>query len=281
MKFSNALLPALLVAFSTATLLTGCSQAEKRETAKADPDTSSSLLSRSGLSKSGSLIPQSQKKVRDPEAAFDIAHLQERDGQYQKARTAYEQLVEACPDNAKYQHRLGVVCMQMGDTDQGLEHLRLAEVNSPGNSEILNDLGYACLLAGKYDLAQQVLLTALEANPNDQRATNNLGMAYGLSGDFNHAFTTFRRIMPEADAMSNLGYVATQVGRMDFAVECYSKALKADPTHQKAAEALVQVADLNRMIEQRRDIAKATSEQKSSGSGVIQTGGTSNPSKPE
>lgn len=251
-------------------LTSGCSQGSRlRPFAKKDK-----------VEKTGTAAKSKAGSSTNREAEFDVAVMHEKDGQYHKARGEFEALVKAEPDNARFQHRLGVVCMQLGDTEKGLEHLRLAEVNSEGNSEILNDLGYACMMAGRFDLAKEVLLTAIEANPNDRRAINNLGVAYGFGGDFDQAFSTFRRIMSEADALANLGYTAAQSGRMEFATECYSKALTLNPDQQQAAEALAQIADLDRVIEQRKSIARVTAESKQTREqDVIQASGTSSPRK--
>ncbi|MDA0590284.1 MAG: hypothetical protein O3C17_19970 [Planctomycetota bacterium] len=64
--------------------------------------------------------------------------------------------------------------------------------------------------------------------------------------------------MTEAQAMSNLGYIATQTGKKDFAIECYSRALDLDSDMTEAKEALVQLADLDRRLEHRKSIASVT-----------------------
>ncbi len=197
---------------------------------------------------------------QDVEAKLRRAQARERDGDYQTARSTYLAMLKSQPENATLHHRLGVVQIRLGEAEKGLEHLKLAEAAAPENLAILNDLGFACLTTGRPEVAQQVLMTALDINPHDERAINNLAMAYGLTGQFDKAFATFRRKLSEADALSNLGYVASQTGNIKFATECYGRALSLKPDLKEAAEALAQLADLERQIETQKAIAAATKQ---------------------
>lgn len=204
------------------------------------------------------LNPIAAKKQQDLVMRFDMAQVREQEGELLKARQLYEELIVADPKNGDYHHRLGVVQCREGKFDKGLESLRTADSLKPDQPEILNDLGYATMMVGKFDLAEQVFLTVLDLNPQDERAINNLGLSLGMAGRFDESYSAFRRVMPESQALTNLGYVSTQAGNCEFAVDCYSRALKLDPTNRKAAEAMTQLADLRRQIDQRKAIAKAS-----------------------
>ncbi|MBI1309789.1 tetratricopeptide repeat protein [bacterium] len=201
---------------------------------------------------------ESSAAASDFATKFNLAKLREQEGDYAAARKLYKELLLSDPSHASTHHRLGIVEIRLGETDSGLDHLRLADAASPDNVAILNDLGFACLTTGRPEMAQQVLLTALDLDPHNERTINNLAMAYGLTGQFDKAFATFRRKLNEAEALSNLGYVATQAGNAKFATECYSRALSLNPNLKEAAEALAQLADLKRQIEQQKSIAAAT-----------------------
>lgn len=191
---------------------------------------------------------------------FSLAQLRESDDQLVKAKATYEELLAEAPQNAEYNHRYGVLLCKLGDYEKGIEALRTADSIQPNDVDILNDLGFACMVTDRNDLAISVLETALESDPRNGRATNNLAMAHGYQGDFDEAFSLFSQVMSEAEAMANLGYIATQSGRKDFAVECYSRALDLDPDMNQAKEALVQLADLENRIEQRKAIAAASTQ---------------------
>jgi len=214
-------------------------------------------------------------------AQFNLAKLREQEGDYHVARQLYRELLQLKPDHASTYHRLGIVEIRLGEAEKGLDYLRRAEAADPENLAILNDLGFACISTGRPELAQQVLKTALEINPHDERAINNLAMAYGLTGQFDKAFATFRRKLDEPEALSNLGYVATQTGDLKFATECYSRALSLDPHLNEAAEALAQLADLERQVEQQKSIAAATKRNSppQSDSGIRLTGAQEEPSR--
>jgi Flp pilus assembly protein TadD len=202
--------------------------------------------------------PNAASHDKDFATRFSLAKLREQEGNFTGARQLYQELLQTSPNHAGAHHRLGIVEIRLGEVEKGLDHLRRAEAAAPDNIAILNDLGYACLTTGRPELAQQVLMTALEINPHDERTINNLAMAYGLTGQFDKAFATFRRKLSEAEALSNLGYVATQAGDIKFATDCYSRALSLNPELNEAAEALAQLADIERQVEQHKAIADAT-----------------------
>lgn len=206
---------------------------------------------------SKALNPIALKKQNSLDTKFNLAQVREQEGELHKAEEMYRALSEADPKNGDYQHRLGVVLCREGKLDKGLEALRIADSLKPDQPEILNDLGYATLMVGKFELAEQVFAAVLEIDPQNERAINNQGIALGMAGRYDEAFAHFRRVKPEAEALANLGYVAMQTGRRDFALDCYSRALRRDPELRSAAEAMTQLADLDHQIEQRKMIANA------------------------
>ncbi len=201
------------------------------------------------------LNPLTVKKNSELETKFHLAQVREQEGELHKAEEMYRGLIAADASNGDYHHRLGVVLCREGKVDKGLESLRQADSLKPDQPEILNDLGYATMMVGKFDLAEQVFAMVLEIDPQNERAINNQGIALGMSGRYDEAFANFRRVKSEAEALSNLGYVAMQTGRHDFAVDCYSRALRRDPELRSAAEAMTQLADLDHQIAQRKMIA--------------------------
>lgn len=214
--------------------------------------------------------PAGSTQANDLAMKFSLAQLRENDDQLIEAKRTYEELLEAEPDNADFNHRYGVLLCKLGDYEQGIESLRNADSLRPNDVDILNDLGFACMVTDRNEVAISVLETALESDPRNARATNNLAMAHGYSGDFDEAFSLFSQVLPESEAMANLGYIATQSGRKEFAIECYGRALDLDPDMNQAKEALVQLADLENRINQRKAIAAISGKNDE----VIQASGT-------
>lgn len=194
-------------------------------------------------------------KSTDHEMQFEMARANETDGQLAKAETAYRTLCESKPKVARYHQRRGVVLTRMGQRKDGLAELEQARQLEPSNTNILNDLGYALLQSGEPTQAAELFQKTLEIDPQNTRANNNLALAMGYEGDLKESYRIFQSTMPEAEALSNLGYLATQNGKTDLAVKAYSRALTLEPEKRSAAEALTQLALLDQDIEQTRSIA--------------------------
>lgn len=194
-------------------------------------------------------------KPTDHEMQFDLAHASETDGQLAKAEAGYRELCTAKPNVPRYHQRWGVVLTRMGQRQAGLAELELAHKLEPDNANILNDLGYAYLQSGESAKATEMFRKTLEFDPQNKRANNNLALALGYEGDLKESFRMFQNTMPEAEALANLGYVATQNGNTDLAVKAYSRSLTLEPDKRSAAEALTQLALLDQDIEQTHSIA--------------------------
>ena len=194
-------------------------------------------------------------KATDQEMAFEKARASETDGQLARAEAAYRILSESEPKVARFHQRRGVVLTRMGHPKEGLGELEQARRLEPGNTNILNDLGYAYLQSGEPTEAAAIFKKTLEIDPQNKRANNNLALAVGYDGDLKESFRIFQSTMPEAEALSNLGYLATQNGKTDLAVKAYSRALTLEPDKKSAAEALTQLALMNQDIEMTRSIA--------------------------
>lgn len=195
------------------------------------------------------------QKAPDLEMQFEVARANEKDGQLARAESGYRGLCEAKPDVARNHQRLGVVLARMGQRDAGIAALDRARQLEPQNTSILNDLGYAYMQSGDSANAAKLFKKALELDPQSKRANNNLALALGYEGDLKESFRMFQNTLPEADALSNLGYVATQSGNKELAVKAYSRALTLEPDKKTAAEALTQIALLDRDLEENQSIA--------------------------
>lgn len=191
--------------------------------------------------------------IRAREMRFDFAQVLERDGDLHKAEKAYRELSGDRPKEAKYQHRLGVVLVRQGSLEEGIEKLQLARKLEPENVALLNDLGYALLLQGDFAGSEEVLVHAMKMDPRNKRASNNLALAVGYQGRSEEAYTLFRYHQSEAEARSNLAYVLAQRGDVDGAVKEYNQSLSRDPSRRPAAEAYLQLVQLQKNLDASRD----------------------------
>ncbi|OYW20102.1 MAG: hypothetical protein B7Z55_07775 [Planctomycetales bacterium 12-60-4] len=184
--------------------------------------------------------------IKEREMRYSFAQVTERDGNMHKAEKAYRELVEEKPKNADYRHRLGVVLVRQGKLDEGVEMLSKARDLKKDDVSLLNDLGYAQVLKGEFDAAEATLREALAVEAKNERTINNLALAVGYAGRTQEAYELFRQVQSESSARSNLAYVHSQRGDLASAVREYDRALSKDPTNRSAAEALVQLTEIQR-----------------------------------
>jgi len=204
----------------------------------------------------GKSVAQRSNKT---EAKFEIARLQESEGKLAKAQELYEALHKQNPKDPEVCHRLGIVYARVGDSAKSEAMFQSARALSPNNPTILNDYGYACYLNGKMDVAEQCFRDAMKSDPTDRRAKNNLALVLGHEGKFDDAYRTFRMAGTDAEANANLGYVYTQHGNGQKAMEHYSKALTLDDSMKPAANALVEIARMEQqMIADRNKAAQGS-----------------------
>ncbi len=186
--------------------------------------------------------------IRQQEMQYDFAQVVERNGDLHRAEKTYREMAAAKPKVAKYHHRLGVVLVRQGKLEEGLAELSQAVQLDADNATMLNDLGYAQLLKGEYAVAEQTIRKSLEIDARDPRARNNLALAVGYEGRTREAYELFRQHQTEAEARANLAYVHTQRGELIEATREYDRSLSKNPEFKPAAEALLQLTQMQRGI---------------------------------
>lgn len=184
-------------------------------------------------------VPQRISKSQD--LYFGLARIAERNGNTQKARKAYLQILEQNPEHADSLHRMAVTSIQLEQLDEALDYFdRAMSIDEP-TSELLGDLGYALYLSGDLDSATSKLARALRMDPQNERIRNNLALAYGKQGNYDQAYELFQQSGDEAQALSNLAFIQSQAGDVRFAKQNYHRALELDPTLSVAANGLFEI----------------------------------------
>ena len=186
------------------------------------------------------------------EADFKLARILERRKQPQRAKQAYQALLQRNPSDARVYHRLGVIAAREGHLDQAEQYLTQAQKLGLHSADLLADLGYLYYLQHRLDAAEQYLQQALKADPGHKRAAVNLGLVLGTQGKFDKALAMFRRSGDDAAAYANLAYVCTQLGQMDRAIHYYDQALTLNKNLRPAAEALAQLGQRKRLLKQQQ-----------------------------
>lgn len=200
------------------------------------------------------MVPWSDSRFQQE---FGGARLLEQQNELVRAEQLYQGLARRHPNRYEVHQRLGVIAQKRGNKDESLAHLRRAKDLSPLNTDVLGDLGYAEYLAGNYPQAVDTFRQAQELNPNHPRIQANLAMTLVASGDPNTAHRLFRQNSSDADAYTSMGFALIQHGKMEEGRRAFEKAVQMDPHQERAAEALVQLANVpNNIVDSNNQLTK-------------------------
>jgi hypothetical protein len=145
-------------------------------------------------------------------------------------------------------HRLAVIDSRQGRLDQADKHFKAAMKSGRPSVELLSDYGYALYLKEDLEEAERVLREVVQREPRHTAARNNLALVLGEQGRFNESFQEFRMAVDEPEALANLAYVKTQMGEFEDAQKAYHRALALKGDMRPAAEALIQLAEIDGVI---------------------------------
>jgi Flp pilus assembly protein TadD len=208
------------------------------------PSTDSTSISQSGLSSAGLGMGKSKasgKSDNASESQFAMARLCERRNETEQAEQIYNALLEKTPQDARIQHRLGVIAVRKGDFAKAEKRFEKARSLATPTVELLSDIGYCCYLEQKLPEAEASLTEALKLEPTNATAINNLALVRGRQGRYQESLELFKRTNSEAEAYANLGYVLSQNGESEQAKQMYLRALTLDNKMRAAAEAILQL----------------------------------------
>lgn len=147
--------------------------------------------------------------------------------------------VKADPRRWQAHNALGLLASESGQYVQAISHYEQALQVKPRNAECLNNLGFAKYESRDWMGALRAYDAALTIDPRFESAWMNKALLMARQGDDQAALAAFRRVMTEADAYNDLGYIHMTEGDVDGAYELFEKAITASPTfHVKANENL-------------------------------------------
>jgi tetratricopeptide (TPR) repeat protein len=141
-------------------------------------------------------------------------------GQYQKAMSEFQRVVELTPDSALGYENLGNVNFQAGKWNDAILAFEKALKIEPSES-LYSNLGTAYFYLGQRAAAVTMFQKAVALNPNDNLAVANLADSYRWSGDTIKAKTTYEQAI-------GLGLKALRVNPQDastlgYLALCYAK----------------------------------------------------------
>ncbi|WP_107852483.1 tetratricopeptide repeat protein [Oceanimonas marisflavi] len=144
-----------------------------------------------------------------------------------------------CVTNAESPWRsynaLGLLSDILEQGQQAREYYRCALQIQPGMAMLHTNLGFSYYLESDYPQAEQAYTRAVNQEPEYERAWSNLGLLYYRWGRQSEALMALRKIMSQAEALNDLGYIAMMEGEYDIATSLFQRAIDASPRYYPKA----------------------------------------------
>lgn len=172
----------------------------------------------------------------------------QHNGDLEKARLIYLEVLDTEPRNVDALHLYGLACHQQGDHASAVAYIGKAVQRVPEQPVLRNNYGDALRRAGDLQGAAVQLHKALELRPDYPGAHLNLGSVYFDSGNhaaaLHHAREAVRLAPERADARFNLGLVLLDHVALNEAAEAFRQALAIRPRYPVAAGAYLYTLNL-------------------------------------
>jgi tetratricopeptide (TPR) repeat protein len=183
-------------------------------------------------------------------------------GKFAEAERAYAELLRRQPGNFQALHLYGVLALQRGQTERGIELLRQSLKLEPRQPLAHRDLGNALQQLQRFEEALASYDKALTLKSDLADAHNNRGIALARLQRRDEALTSYDRaiaLKPDyAQAYNNRGTVLSDQKRTAEAMADFSKAIALDPFYAKAFDNRAGVlAELGRQDEALQDHDRA------------------------
>ncbi|AJY12322.1 tetratricopeptide repeat protein [Burkholderia dolosa] len=164
-----------------------------------------------------------------------LAHHQA--GRLGEAKTLYDAILSAEPEQPDAMHFLGLLACQLKQYDAGLALMTRSLVARP-DASYFNNVGNMLRECGRLADAIAHYRRAIALRPDYPEAHNNLGNALRDAREPAQAMASCSRAIElrpgYAEAYNNLGNVLQDVGELDAAAASYGKAIAFQPTYADA-----------------------------------------------
>jgi tetratricopeptide (TPR) repeat protein len=183
------------------------------------------------------VVDQRRATVLENDGARDV-----KDGDLQKAVSAYKEALELVPEDAKVRYDLALVFEKLKDREAERALLLQAVALNPSIADVHNQLGFLDLTNGDATGAEHEFQAALRIDPGMTDALGNLGVLYGQQGKLSAA-ERLLRLAVESDSSyekghMNLGLILAAEGRFQEAHAQMKKALALSATDAVALHAM-------------------------------------------
>jgi len=164
-----------------------------------------------------------------------------RGGEFEQARALYRHLLRTHPGDPDALHQLGVIAVQTGDPQGGIELIRQSLEIKPDQPEAFSSLGNALRILQKPRDALESFDHALELDPRCAPALNNRGSALLDLGRQDEALECYARALElrpnHTGTLLNHGNTLVRLGRRAEALQSYERAVQLRPDFEPALRA--------------------------------------------
>jgi Flp pilus assembly protein TadD len=159
-------------------------------------------------------------------------------GHYRESILLYEKARTHDPNAANYARRLAALHDLAGNARQAEKEYAKALQVEPDDAELLTDYGYFKYARGELGDAEDTLRRAIAKSPQHDRARMNLALVLAARGDYQASFESFRDVVGEASAHSNIGVLLAKHGRDAEAERAFRAAVTLDANLSQAQQFL-------------------------------------------
>ncbi len=172
---------------------------------------------------------------------FDEAFALHRRGKFSDAERCYVALLRKNPREYRALRLLGVLAVQVGQTDRGIGLLHQSLALNPNQSDARRDLGNAFLQKGMFEEALANYEFALALKPDQADIFNNRAIALAYLRRIDEALTSYNRALSlkcsdaEAyEAHNNRGTLLVRLRRFEEALADFDRAIAIEPSQVNA-----------------------------------------------
>jgi Flp pilus assembly protein TadD len=161
-----------------------------------------------------------------------------RDGRLEEAEELYRELIDEAPSSVRALNNLGVLLDELGEHDEAVTHLQMAQKLDPSNQEVLGNLGAALGASGRYMEAEEQLRSAFRLDPSNLAIRANLGILLFRRGLYSRAEVELGNVCA-ADPDHGLafyyrGEALNRLGRVDEAIAALERVIQLMPENPRA-----------------------------------------------
>lgn len=189
------------------------------------------------------------REALEGQALVDLAR-----GKTELARPVLQALGEDVPVSWRVLNGLGVIADLDGDFVLASDYYQRAIAAGGDNVVVANNLGYSTMMAGDAQAAIALLTEARRRYPMESRLQNNLGLAQARAGRYDVAVDTLGQLMPEWEALNNVGYMAMLNDELTVARRYLQRALDSSPRHYPQAAANLERVEAMIAVGQQRSL---------------------------